>query len=354
MSLSISIPESVTGIGWEAFSGCKSLTSISIPAGVTEIGDAAFAYCSGLTLITVADGNSVYHSSGNCLIETATKTLIAGCKTSVIPADGSVTKIGRDAFYGCTGLTSVTIPESVTEIYLRAFDNCTSLTDVFYLGSEEQWEEVNCHDNPFPHTVKIHFGPLVTATDDDTGISATFAGDAFEGEVTLKAEKLENETPSLPGSSEAVLVYDISFMKDGAEMQPGSPVTVRIPLPEGSEEKELKLYHIKDDGTAEEVAFTVEAGFIVFTAAAFSKYVIAEVKTPAGITGDVDGSGEITPADARLALRIALGLMKDGDVDMTEEMQARADVDGKDGVQPADARLILRKSLGLVDPEWVG
>ena len=72
-----------------------------------------------------------------------------------------------------------------------------------------------------------------------------------------------------------------------------------------------------------------------------------------GITGDVDGSGEITPGDARLALRIALGLMKDGDMVMTEEMQARADVDGKDGVQPADARLILRKSLGLVDPEWV-
>ncbi len=68
--------------------------------------------------------------------------------------------------------------------------------------------------------------------------------------------------------------------------------------------------------------------------------------------GDVDGSGEIQPGDARLALRISLGLMKDGNVDMTEEMVARADVDGKDGVQPADARLILRKSLGLVDPEW--
>ena len=68
--------------------------------------------------------------------------------------------------------------------------------------------------------------------------------------------------------------------------------------------------------------------------------------------GDVDGSGEITPGDARLALRISLGLMQDGDMIMTDEMQARADVDGKDGVQPGDARLILRKSLGLVDEEW--
>ena len=72
------------------------------------------------------------------------------------------------------------------------------------------------------------------------------------------------------------------------------------------------------------------------------------------LTGDVDGSGEIEPGDARLALRISLGLMNDGDKVMTPEMQARADVDGKEGVQPADARLILRKSLGLVDEEWVG
>ena len=64
-------------------------------------------------------------------------------------------------------------------------------------------------------------------------------------------------------------------------------------------------------------------------------------------TGDVDGNGAIEPADARLALRISLGLMKDGDKVMTDDMVARADVDGKDGVQPGDARLILRKSLGL-------
>ena len=63
--------------------------------------------------------------------------------------------------------------------------------------------------------------------------------------------------------------------------------------------------------------------------------------------GDVDGVDGITPADARLALRISLGLMKDGNTVMTAEMQARADADGKNGVQPADARLILRAALGL-------
>ena len=71
--------------------------------------------------IVVEEGNPVYHSDGNCLIETESKTLVAGCNTSVIPDDGSVTSIGYYAFNGCTGLTSVTIPDGVTSIGGSAF-----------------------------------------------------------------------------------------------------------------------------------------------------------------------------------------------------------------------------------------
>ena len=121
---------SVTSIGDYAFSGCTGLTSITIPDSVTSIGDSAFIGCSGLTSITVADVNTKYHSKDNCLIETESKTLILGCKTSVIPTDGSVTSIGNYAFQGCTGLTSITIPNSVTTIGNLAFQNCTGLTSV--------------------------------------------------------------------------------------------------------------------------------------------------------------------------------------------------------------------------------
>ena len=127
---SMTIPNSVTSIGDYAFRGCTGLTSITIPDSVTSIGGGAFAGCTGLTSIIVVEGNSNYHSAGNCLIETATKTLILGCKTSVIPTDGSVTSIGDYAFSNCTGLTSITIPDSVTSIGGGAFYGCTGLSSI--------------------------------------------------------------------------------------------------------------------------------------------------------------------------------------------------------------------------------
>ena len=126
----VTIGNSVTSIGDFAFSGCTGLTNITIPGSVTSIGNYAFYGCTGLTSIIVDEGNTKYHSAGNCLIETATKTLILGCNTSVIPTDGSVTSIGDYAFYKCTGLTSVTIGNGVTSIGNYAFSDCTGLTSV--------------------------------------------------------------------------------------------------------------------------------------------------------------------------------------------------------------------------------
>ena len=127
---SITIPGSVTSIGNSAFSGCSSLTSVTIGNGVTSIGNDAFYNCSGIESFVVTIGNKKYHSANNCIIETETKKLIAGCKTSIIPSDGSVTSIGDYAFYNCIGLTSVTIPDSVTSIGDYAFYNCIGLTSV--------------------------------------------------------------------------------------------------------------------------------------------------------------------------------------------------------------------------------
>ena len=122
----------VTTLANQCFENYYGLTSISIPSSVTNIGSNAFRDCSGLTSITVESGNTIYRSEGNCIIRIANNELIAGCKNSIIPSN--VTSIGSSAFYGCTGLTSITIPTSVTSIVNTAFYVCSGLTKVFYGG----------------------------------------------------------------------------------------------------------------------------------------------------------------------------------------------------------------------------
>ncbi len=127
---SIVISNSVTSIGNYAFYSCDSLTSMVIPDSVSSIGERIFDSCDNLKEIIVSEGNMKYHSSNNCIVETATKTLVVGCSTSIIPSDGSVTTIGDYAFYNCSSLTSIVITDSVTSIGNRAFYGCTSLTSI--------------------------------------------------------------------------------------------------------------------------------------------------------------------------------------------------------------------------------
>ena len=127
---SVSLPNSVTSMGWCAFTDCTALTSFTISKSVTNIKGGAFLGCTGLTSIIVESGNTTYDSRNNCnaIIETATNTLIQGCKNTIIPY--SVTSIGRNAFREYTNLTSIDIPYSVTSIGYGAFENCSGLTSI--------------------------------------------------------------------------------------------------------------------------------------------------------------------------------------------------------------------------------
>ena len=77
--------------------------------------------------------------------------------TSVTIPD-SITSIWGGAFHGCTSLASVAIPSSVTYIGPDTFYGCTSLTDVYYGGSEAQWEEITIeYDNDELLSAVIHY-----------------------------------------------------------------------------------------------------------------------------------------------------------------------------------------------------
>jgi len=129
-SSNTTIPHSVTSIDNDAFYACDGLTTIVIPNTITNIDRNIFPHCDSLSSIIVEAGNPTYDSRDNCnaIVETATNTLIAGCKTTYI--SNSVLSIGYYAFDCCYSLTSINIPNSVTSIGAFAFNGCLRLKSI--------------------------------------------------------------------------------------------------------------------------------------------------------------------------------------------------------------------------------
>ena len=154
---SVALPNSLTHIGDSAFSGCTTLNEITIPNSVTSIDDGAFFGCSKLELVTIpgnvthvgnAFGSSVSREF-HILIPNVNNWAAVWCTNGIndrlsgvrrifenneevrnlsIPND--VTNVGRHAFSGFCGLTSIVIPDSVTSIADYAFHSCSSLASV--------------------------------------------------------------------------------------------------------------------------------------------------------------------------------------------------------------------------------
>ena len=286
---SVVIPDSVVWLGDELFFGCTGLTSVSIGSGLESAGGAMFAECPNLETITIAESNPNYHVSGNCLIDTRYKSLIAGCKNSVIPADGSVRSISEATFQGCTGLTSVSIPEGVVNIGQLAFSGCTGLTSAEILDTSDTllfigaWAFENCSNLK-----------SITILSRNTGIST----EAF---VSWKDED---------GDGEFEAYY---------------PTTLRIY--EGSRAHQYALangipYEFIGGSTAKgdpdgDGQITVADALSALRVAAR----LAESTDALIASCDIDGDGVITVADALSILRVAAKLADPSSLDGAEPVE---------------------------------
>ena len=118
---------------------------MTIGKGVKTIGGLAFYGCSSLTSVTIPD---------------------------------SVTSINNHAFYGCTGLTSVTIPANVTKIGMNAFNGCIGLTSVTFKDTNTWYYTENEED--------YTGGTVVDVT--DSGTNATNLKDTYKDKYWYKVE----------------------------------------------------------------------------------------------------------------------------------------------------------------------
>lgn len=120
----ITIPVGTTKIGGHVFRACNDLANVNIPVGVTEIGHSAFLGCAAMSSIVLPDG---------------------------------VTTIGESAFE-FTGLRSIVIPKSVTLIKGNAFGSDIYLQDIYYTGTEAEWDAITIQGSPGAlDKNKVHF-----------------------------------------------------------------------------------------------------------------------------------------------------------------------------------------------------
>lgn len=203
-----SIKEGTLTIAEGTFCWCNNLTEIYIPSSLVYISQSAFPMCDSLKAIVVDKNNKVYDSRDNCngIIETTTNTLIAGCPGTVIPT--SVTSIGAYAFANNETLYSVEITEGVVSIGYKAFDSCDylktitipstvkvieqgafsttyDLSEVYYNGTQNQWEEIDIHnDNYRLLRMKIKF--LKGEESSGSAVDGILGDVDSDGDVTIK------------------------------------------------------------------------------------------------------------------------------------------------------------------------
>ena len=161
---SYTVPEGVTTIGNWAFSHAYNLDEVIIPDTVTTLGAYAFHCCVSLSNISISNGIAVIEESTFCDCASLTE----------ITLPENLTSICEFAFLRCSRLKEITLGNKLTSIAVEAFNECGSLSDVYYSGSEAQWNAIEvdnyANTNDDILTATIHYNYLKPHEHDYKGV----------------------------------------------------------------------------------------------------------------------------------------------------------------------------------------
>ncbi|MBQ6165154.1 MAG: leucine-rich repeat protein [Clostridia bacterium] len=294
---SVKIPDSVTWIGDYTFLGCESMTELKLPAGITVISDYSFDDCPKLTDLRIPArvtdvGNDAFYDCDRL--------------TGVAFPDG-VTIIWINAFGSCDGLRQILIPKSVKEIKLYAFTKCEKLSDVYYAGSEEEWNNIMIdQSNTELLNAAIHYNWTGDLPELPLPVDEPQQGIGSKDEEKAVVNENTKQIAILPGLSPDELK---DLLGGNADV-------------------------LGADGRELDAKKKVGTGAIVKAADGAAYTVI--------VPGDTDGDGKATAGDARKALRASAKLdALDG------AFSKAADITGDAKVKAGDARSILRIAAKL-------
>ncbi len=146
------IKDGTKTVAHNAFERCGGLISITVPDSV-ETMVSVFSQCNGLN--TAILGNGLTYVSWLFEYCTNLRSVTLG---------NNVTEIGYYAFKSCVSLQSLVLPATVTEIHETAFDGCVNLTDIYFMGTEEQWNAIEKTEYAIPTTATVHFNYVPSAS----------------------------------------------------------------------------------------------------------------------------------------------------------------------------------------------
>ncbi len=207
------LPEGLETLGASLFYNCKALHTVNLPNSIQSIGLNCFNYCDNLAY-TVEDGGNYLGNDTNPYLflksvsnELRSFTANAACKfvgsncffdcnklTSITLQNG-VISIGDYAF-DCAHLTELTVPATATHFGLGAFNGCTDLTAINYLGTAEQWAQLdfsNMYSNPLHSTSTVGKGRRLYINGVEL-TEATFSSGEIKAEAFKDCPSLQKVT----------------------------------------------------------------------------------------------------------------------------------------------------------------